>query len=59
MIVAMATMIHANVKTDRVDCHQKYEQIKQQLENKDISLQEAQKLWYKHKRSHGKTKVIS
>lgn len=61
IIAALATVIclSASATEPLTECEIAYDEIKRGLEKNIISLQQAQKLWLEHKRSHGETETIT
>lgn len=58
-MLAMVTWLSASAKEVLNECEIAYQEIKRGLEKNIINLQQAQKLWLEHKKSHGETETIT
>lgn len=58
-LLAMAICLSASATGVLNECEIAYEEIKRGLEKNIINLQQAQKLWLEHKKSHGETETIT
>lgn len=59
VMLAMVTWLSASAKEVLNECEIAYQEIKRGLEKNIINLQQAQKLWLEHKKSHGETETIT
>lgn len=61
IIAALVAVICLSASAKEVlnECEIAYQEIKRGLEKNIINLQQAQKLWQEHKKSHGETETIT